>query len=265
MRFLLFLILLSPVWAHSQSAQVPFTPAVIFNGDQVRTLRSQIDIFGAASILTGSTDPTSTAFSAPQGSIYLRTGASGGQVYAKQDSGSSTNWTQIGTGGGGGGISALTGDVTASGSGSVAASVVKIRGVSVSATAPTNNQVLTYNSTSTQWEPKANTGSGSLTATGSQTSPVTISAAGGITPTSDPRQILYAVSSSGAVSVTANPQIAAGTVVGQELILYGGSSSNYIILANGNGLSLNGPINLTDNAALFLVWGGVTWSELSRR
>jgi hypothetical protein len=49
------------------------------------------------------------------------------------------------------GITALTGDVTASGSGSVAASVVKIQGTPVSATAPTTSQVLAYNGTA--WAP----------------------------------------------------------------------------------------------------------------
>lgn len=56
------------------------------------------------------------------------------------------------------GITQLTGDVTAGpGNGSQAASVVKIQGTAVSSTAPTSNQILKYNSSSTQWEPAANT------------------------------------------------------------------------------------------------------------
>lgn len=50
-------------------------------------------------------------------------------------------------------ISALTGDVIATGPGSAAASVVGIQGTAVSATPPTAGQLLSYNGTSTQWEP----------------------------------------------------------------------------------------------------------------
>jgi hypothetical protein len=57
------------------------------------------------------------------------------------------------TGGGGGGITALTGDVTASGTGSVAASVVRLQGRAMASTAPTNGQVLTWSSGPSQWQP----------------------------------------------------------------------------------------------------------------
>lgn len=52
-------------------------------------------------------------------------------------------------------ITALTGDVTASGPGSAAASVKKIQGTSVSTAAPSSGQVLKYNSATTQWEPNS--------------------------------------------------------------------------------------------------------------
>lgn len=54
---------------------------------------------------------------------------------------------------GGSGISALTGDVTASGSGSVAATVARLQGRSVASTAPTDGQVLTYSASGSQWLP----------------------------------------------------------------------------------------------------------------
>lgn len=435
MKTILIAILLMPILAAAQGT-IPFTPAVIFNGDTVRTLRSQVDINGIASLRTGADNPTVVAVSAPQGSLYLRTGASGGQLFIKQDSGNTTNWLMMGAGGsvssvglslpaiftvsgspvttsgtlsasladqaanfvwsgpssgpnapptfralvsldipnlnaskitsgqgtlststpgvsigsginsllssatvdvqtasgsqpgllsaadwttfnnkvsaarainttaplaGGGDLSAdrtlsitqsgsgsdgylssgdwttfnakqsagnyitaLTGDVTASGPGSSAAAVVKIQGVAISSTPPTAGQVLTYNGTSTQWDPKTSS-NGALVANGSGASPITITAAGGITATTEQRQLWYTVSVSGAVSITANPQISAGLTVGQELAVYGTSSANYIILADGTGLSLNGPINLTDNSAIILVWNGTIWSELSRR
>lgn len=54
---------------------------------------------------------------------------------------------------GSGGITALTGDVTASGSGSVAATVEGLQGVSVDTSAPSNGQVLTYSASSGKWQP----------------------------------------------------------------------------------------------------------------
>lgn len=69
--------------------------AVIFEATDVKTLKSAININSVASILTGTDDPTVVAKNAPQGSIYLKTGASGGQTYIKQDAGNTTNWTQL--------------------------------------------------------------------------------------------------------------------------------------------------------------------------
>jgi hypothetical protein len=51
----------------------------------------------------------------------------------------------------------LTGDVTASAN-SNATTVAKIQGKSVSTTAPTNGQVLKYNTTTSSWEPAADVG-----------------------------------------------------------------------------------------------------------
>lgn len=96
-NFILY-ALLSPILAMAQGT-IPFTPAVIFNGDQARVLRSQIDINSAASLRTGTDDPTVVSVSAPQGSIYLQTGPSGGKVFVKQDAGDTTNWSELGSGG----------------------------------------------------------------------------------------------------------------------------------------------------------------------
>lgn len=57
---------------------------------------------------------------------------------------------------GGAGITALTGDITASGQGSVAASVVQLNGTPITSTAPaTSGQVLLYNASSARWEPSS--------------------------------------------------------------------------------------------------------------
>lgn len=68
-------------------------PAVIFSGDEVKALKDGLDLNDNAKLLAGDDDPTSVAKNAPRGSIYMRTGASGGAVYRKTDDGSSTNWT----------------------------------------------------------------------------------------------------------------------------------------------------------------------------
>lgn len=72
-------------------------PAVIFSGSQVKALKDQLDLNGTAKVLTGTDDPTSVAKDAETGSLYLRQGG-GGQVYVKNDNGSSTNWTLLAAG-----------------------------------------------------------------------------------------------------------------------------------------------------------------------
>lgn len=71
------------------------------SGNDVRLLKDQLDLNGTAKVLTGTDDPRSVAKNAPQGSIYLQTGATGGKVFKKRDAGSSTNWSEVGSGAGG--------------------------------------------------------------------------------------------------------------------------------------------------------------------
>lgn len=77
-------------------AQPALADAVIFSGSDVKTLKPNIDLFGNAKILSGTVDPTSSSTSAPVGSLYLNT--STGLSYRKLDSGSSTNWSVLGSG-----------------------------------------------------------------------------------------------------------------------------------------------------------------------
>lgn len=104
------------------------------------------------------------------------------------------------------------------------------------------------------------------TVTGSTGVPQSITAAGGISTTAAiPFQTQFIKGSGGAVSVTANPQIVAGTVVGQMLILIGTDDVNTVTIADGNGLSLNGDMTFLNHSAMTLLWDGTVWSELSRR
>ena len=85
-----------------------------------------------------------------QGRAVASTAPTSGQVLAWNG----TAWAPT-TGGGGGGITALTGDVTASGTGSVTATVAKLRGTLLSANTPINGQVLQYNATTQEWQPSS--------------------------------------------------------------------------------------------------------------
>lgn len=73
-------------------------PATIFSGSKVKTLKSTLNLNGGADVISSTTDPTSVAVSAEPGSILLNTTT--GKQYRKNDSGSSTNWSEIGSGAG---------------------------------------------------------------------------------------------------------------------------------------------------------------------
>jgi flagellar hook-basal body complex protein FliE len=67
--------------------------ASIFNGDAIKLLKEKLRFKSGTEIISNdSDDPTSVAKDAPIGSIYIRSGT--GEVYVKQDAGSSTNWKQ---------------------------------------------------------------------------------------------------------------------------------------------------------------------------
>jgi len=104
------------------------------------------------------------------------------------------------------------------------------------------------------------------TITGSRGSPTNITAAGGIAfsaATYD--NVSFIQGNAGAVTVTANPQIAAGSAVGQHLELVSRSATNTVTVADGTGLSLNGPWVGGLDSVLNLVWDGSAWVEQSRR
>jgi hypothetical protein len=106
---------------------------------------------------------------------------------------------------------------------------------------------------------------GSLVPVGSIGTPVVVNPAAGIGITLNQRQVIFVQSSGGTQVVTANPQVAPGSAVGQELALVGVSNINNLVLNDGNGLSLNGPLDLNQNQTAWFVWDGSVWSEISRR
>lgn len=92
-KFMTYFI--STVFLLSCQVNPAFADAVIFSGADVKTLKPNIDLFGQSKILSGNANPQSTATSAPIGSLYLNTVT--GDIYKKIDSGSSTNWTKLGS------------------------------------------------------------------------------------------------------------------------------------------------------------------------
>lgn len=96
--------------------------------------------------------------------------------------------------------------------------------------------------------------------------PLTILAATGIVPAGVAREVMFVQGPSvGTIAVTKNPQIAAGTIIGQELVIIGGSGTQILTLATGNGLDLASLMTLGAGNALGLVWDGANWSEAFRR
>ncbi len=105
-----------------------------------------------------------------------------------------------------------------------------------------------------------------LVVTGSEGSPSAITAVGGITVSATSGdEMIFIEGSGGAVNISANPQVSNGAFVGQALILVGRSDTNTITLEDGDGLSLNGTIELFLNSVIELIWSGSVWLEKSRK
>jgi hypothetical protein len=105
------------------------------------------------------------------------------------------------------------------------------------------------------------------TLTGSYSSPSAIVAGTGVAFTGGGRlQVWFIQGSGGAVDISANPQIAAGTEVGQILVLIGTSDTNTVKLEHGTGIQQNGECFLGAGSSIGYIWTGATgtWVELFR-
>lgn len=107
-------------------------------------------------------------------------------------------------------------------------------------------------------------GFGEWVASGTRGAPNAITAAGGITATTEGRQMQFVQGSGGAVDITATPQISAGSRVGQELCLVGCDDTDTLLLENGTGLILDGECLLAADSEIILRWDGTNWREGSR-
>jgi hypothetical protein len=158
---------------------------------------------------------------------------------------------------------ALTGQVPLANGGTGASTQAGAANAVLPAQSTNNGKYLTTDGTNASW----NTIPASQpTVTGSQSSPTSVTAAGGVAFTgSNYFNVSFVQGSAGAVTVSASPQIAAGTLVGQRLMLVGTSASNTLSLVDGTGLGLNGPVTISNNSAIEMVWNGSVWYETSRR
>lgn len=102
------------------------------------------------------------------------------------------------------------------------------------------------------------------TVTGTRASPSLITTAG-ITPGGYGDEVAFIAGNGGAIDVTANPQIVAGTTVGQTLELIGRHATNTVLLEDGAGLDLNGAWLGALSSVLGLRWDGTNWVERYRR
>lgn len=109
-------------------------------------------------------------------------------------------------------------------------------------------------------------GSAAPEISGSSGAATAVTAAGGVQFNSSTyNNIHFIESNSGAVVVSANPQIAPGLLVGQELLLKFTSDINTLEFDNGNGLDLPAKFISENNRILCLFWDGSVWSEKYRR
>jgi hypothetical protein len=67
----------------------------VLQGPRVRLFRTRVSLGGELEIITGVMDPTQDAVEASRGSLYLRSGGAGGNLYVKRDDGFTTNWILI--------------------------------------------------------------------------------------------------------------------------------------------------------------------------
>jgi len=95
--------------------------------------------------------------------------------------------------------------------------------------------------------------------------PINVSASG-IAFSGNQRKTVYFIQGNGGnVTVSSNPAILPGSVIGQQLILVGRNDAALVQFNDGNGLDLNGMCILGESSCLELMWDGVNWFETSRR
>jgi len=127
--------------------------------------------------------------------------------------------------------------------------------------------IVKYDSTTQRWRVIGGSGGGSTgyTVEGLRGTPDAIVAGTGVTFAVGTKRLKkYIEGSGGAVDITANPQIQAGTIDGQEMLLCGRNNTNTVLFENGTGLAINGNAELAADDCLTLSWDTSVWVEISR-
>ena len=102
--------------------------------------------------------------------------------------------------------------------------------------------------------------------TGTRVAPTAITAGGGIAFSGSALfNTAYLSGSGGAVTITANPKIAAGTIIGQKLRLIVPTGANQITINDGTGVDLDGTLIMAAGSAAEFEWDGTNWFIISRR
>jgi hypothetical protein len=87
-------------------------------------------------------------------------------------------------------------------------------------------------------------------------------------PVSQPNKITtefnFIKSDGGPVTMTANPQVDACTVVGKTIVITGTSDTDTVMFVDGNGLLLNGNWTAKNGSMITIYWDGTMYREASR-
>ncbi len=98
---------------------------------------------------------------------------------------------------------------------------------------------------------------------GTRASGIAVTTAG-ITALARTREEIIFTTCAGVVDVSANPQISAGTMIGQKLLIVHRHATNTLLLQDSDGLAINGDCLMALNSTLELMWEGTVWLETGR-
>lgn len=238
-----------------------------------------VGAIGNGSVLSGSNTGDATigtgnglSFSGQALSLQLSSGSQPGALSAadwttfnsKLSASLADGFVFVGNGAGVATGVALSGDVTIINTGAVTIGAKKVQASKLDSGAAASGTVATADGSG--GVSYSAIPSSSPATSGTRASPTAIVAGTGVVFSgSNYSNVYFIAGSGGPVTVSANPQISAGSSVGQFLTLVGRSATNTVTLADATGLSLNGAWVGGLDSVLRLMWDGTNWLEIARR